>query len=320
MKSIYLFIYLFLSSFLANSQGYPLKRAHHTVVYHPGMEKVILLHGSSPLDGGKRYNMFDDFWSFDGTTWTSHAIKSDARSGVAVAYDPKRKTFLSMGGYVGGGRSVGDLRILEGNEWKTITNDTAMATTDGGMVYDRRRDVFVAFGGSRSPRDSTVTWEWDRKKWKRVDVSGPGNRGAFAMFYDEKRKRVMLFGGGASRKGFNDLWEYDGKSWTQIKTENTPSERFAFGYAYDSKRQQLIIFGGLNSSGILSDTWVLNGNTWTQVATDGPSKRMMGFMAYDKKRDRVVLFGGRLGWPNDANDTWEWDGATWKNVIKLMDN
>jgi len=307
---------LFLHSNSLVAQQKPGLRAHHELVYDENKEVILMTAGSTPLNGGSSFEMYDDVWKFDGQSWKEIGHTGDRRSGIKTAYDSKKKQLYSFGGWLDG-NSLSDLRVLENAQWRNVSDLPDMKASEPGFVYDVARDRLIAFGGS-SARGlvNNQTWEWNGTSWKRFEGRGPQGRQAFVMAYDSKRKKTILFGGmdGAGNQ-FNDLWEFDGKKWDSIPVSGAnPGLRISSGYAYDSKRGLLIIFGGISGQDIRNDTWSWNGKQWKQLSSTGPSARAMGYMAYDKKRDRIVLFGGRLSWPNDANDTWEWDGVKWKEV------
>lgn len=304
------------SSINSSGTNVPPVRAHHELVYDEKNEVVVMTAGSSPLNGGSSYAMYNDVWHFNGHVWKQSGIAGDQRSGIRMAYDSKRNKLYSFGGWING-NSLGDLRVMENGDWKILSNLSEMKASEPGFVYDAHRDKLIAFGGSAERgKTNSLTWEWDGEKWKKFDGQNPGSRQAFAMIYDSERRKTVLYGGsGGDGKIFNDgIWEFDGTAWKNIPGTNDPGNRISPGYAYDSKRKMLILFGGISDGKLKSDTWAWNGKEWELLADKGPSPRVMGYMAYDKKRDRIVLFGGRLGWPNDANDTWEWDGAEWKEI------
>lgn len=292
----------------------PLKRAHHAMVFDESSKNVFLTAGSTPVNGGQSYQFFNDIWKFDGTRWVKSGEAGEERSGIRLIYHPGQHKIFSFGGYHQDGRSSGELRVLEGTEWKVVVDHPEIKAAEPGFVYDLKRDRMVAFGGSagRGLINSEV-WEWDGKTWKKFSGLVPTARQAFVMEYDLKRARTVVYGGGGAGGFLDDTWEFDGKVWKKI-SDKGPGARTSPGYAYDSKRGLLIIFGGADKNGLLGDTWAWDGKVWKKLSETGPSPRAMGYMAYDKARDRIVLFGGRPGWPNDANDTWEWDGKEWKEI------
>ncbi len=302
----------------------PPKRAHHALIYDPVAERVLLAGGSSPRAGGECCDMFNDLWSFDGSRWTELGESGIRVSGVGLAFDTRRNRLFSFGGYspgAPGGPSIGDVRVLENNAWRTIGAHPELRTAEPGFVYDSRRDRFVAFGGSGAQRSvNGDTWEYDGTTWTKLDIAGPPARLGHAMVYDSRRGRTVVIGGmGAAPQGeqpprYDDVWEFDGRAWTKVETTGGPGPRLAAGVTFDSRRGVVILFGGLSGGASLGDTWSWDGTTWRKLAETGPVGRSMGYLAYDARRDRVVLFGGRKGWPDDLNDTWEWDGAQWRQV------
>jgi hypothetical protein len=314
------FIVICSSFSAADAQSVPGVRGHHSLAYDPVRKAIVLTAGSTPLDGGQRFDFYNDIWEFDGTKWTRVGASGDSISGIALAYDSKRSRIMSFGGYTGSAK-LGDLRVLESNQWKKIGINATYSAAEAGFVYDAARDRFVAFGGSPGQGQAHGdTWEYAGEKWSKLAITSPPARQAHAMVYDERRGRTVVFGGlGAGQPGqrppmFGDTWEFDGTSWKRFDVPG-PSARSGAGMTYDSKRGVVILFGGAGETGFAGDTWSWNGAEWKQLATSGPDPRGMGYMAYDKGRDRVVLFGGRKGWPNgDLNDTWEWDGTAWHQV------
>ena len=297
----------------------PPLRAHHSLVYDEANKRVMLWGGSTPLEGGRSFAFFNDFWGFDGQRWQAINASGEKRSGARLVYDSKRNRIVSFGGY--NGMSLPDFRTFDGKDWLTVSQHPETGAAEPGFVFDSKRDRFVMFGGSAG-RGTALgeTWEFDNTRWHKVAVPGPSPRQAHVMVYDEKRGRTVLFGGmGSGSPGqppptLGDTWEYDGSFWVQ-KQVTGPSPRNSAGAAYDSKRGLVILFGGAGADGFVGDTWSWDGTTWKKLADTGPEPRAMGHLAYDSSRDRVVLFGGRKGWPDgDLNDTWEWDGSAWRRI------
>ena len=303
----------------------PPARAHHAMIYDPDGARVLLVGGSTPVDGGKRFLFFNDLWSFDGKTWQQLQSSDSHRSGIALARSAGKGRILSFGGY-SGAAPFDDVRELDGGMWRVVGRNPAFAAAEAGFVFDERHNRFVAFGGAGSNgRAFGDTWAYDSAGWSQLPVSSPAPaaRQGHVMLYDIRRGRTIVFGGMASRTGgherpplLNDVWEFDGARWVE-RQAISPSPRSGAGAAYDSKRGITIVFGGDGDTGVLGDTWSYDGTTWRKLADTGPGPRAMGYIAYDAKRDRIVLFGGRKSYPDgDLNDTWEWDGAMWKRCAQ----
>ena len=295
----------------------PFKRAHHEMVYDETQKSVLLIGGSTPINGGQWYKFFNDIWQFTSAGWRKVGDAGDERSGIRLAFNSKENRLYSFGGFTSNNQSSGQLRMLQDGTWKILTDFPTMKAAEPGFVYDASRNKLVAFGGTaaRGIVNST-TWEWDGRTWISAEAKGPTGRQAFAMVFDSKRNKTVLFGGmdGAGKVLEDGVWEYDGVVWKNYLPAVGPGPRMLPGFTYDSKRGMLLIFGGADKNGVKGDTWGWDGSAWSKLADAGPSPRIMGYMAYDKNRDRSVLFGGRLGASGDAFDTWEWDGTNWKEI------
>jgi hypothetical protein len=82
--------------------GSPPVRAHHALVYDSKSEAVFMTGGSTPLDGGQRFEFFNDTWKYNGIELTNFGESGTKRSGVALAYNSKEDNIYSFGGYSGG--------------------------------------------------------------------------------------------------------------------------------------------------------------------------------------------------------------------------
>ncbi|MFZ0060445.1 MAG: kelch repeat-containing protein [Pyrinomonadaceae bacterium] len=189
------------------------------------------------------------------------------------------------------------------------------------MAYDSDRRRVVLFGGADESKVCGDTWEWDGKRWTRVNHTGPGPRTFPAMAYDSVRRRLVLFGGNrvlfgkspGENKFLNDTWEWDGRRWTEIKVTG-PSPRAEAAIAFDEKRGRVMLFGGHNRAGDagsrLGDTWEWDGKTWTEIKVPGPSPRNGAAQVYDSGFGKIVLFGGSTR-EAVSGETWTWDGKKW---------
>jgi hypothetical protein len=220
MKTSLLVSTLLLANALSiSAQNLPEQRAHHALVYDEKSLTVKLTAGSSPRNNGNSFLFFDDVWSYDGKGWKKENAVADQRSGVALAYDPKNESIVSLGGFSNNNQSLSDLRELKDNVWRTLDDKPELKMTEGGFVYDNKRDRFIAFGGGGGrSQPNADTWIWDRKTWTKISGPSPDGRQAFAMVYDSKRDRVVAFGGMGSipQKIFGVTWVFDGQQWNKF--------------------------------------------------------------------------------------------------------
>jgi hypothetical protein len=245
------------------------------------------------------------------TVLNAHALAFDGRTLVLFGGADER-------------RVTGDTWVRHGNAWRQVILPGPGPRTFPSMVYDRRHDNVVLFGGHRvlfgdGFADENLfadTWIWNGRSWRQVPVpQAPSARAEAAIAYDSVRERAVLFGGYTIRDGkrerLGDTWEWDGRQWMLAATTG-PSPRNSPAMTYDAAHQRVVLFGG---SGATNDTWTWNGIVWQQLATNDVPGRFNSAMAYDEVRRAVVRFGG---WDRTkrTNDTWELDGTTWRLVTE----
>ena len=110
--------------------------------------------------------MFDDLWSWDGSTWEELTIPGDGpgpRSHHGLAASPaglllfggatETSTFDSL---------VDETWFLTDGRWSLLDGPGPSARGMPALGYDPDRDVFVLYGGF-TPDGSPLsdTWEWD---------------------------------------------------------------------------------------------------------------------------------------------------------------
>src|SRR5688572_17158799 len=161
-------------------EAVPARRAHHSVVYDDAGTRVLLCCGSTPIEGGNSFRLFNDLWAFDGSQWTSLGESGTKASGAQLAWDSRQNRVVSFGGYTGG--MIGDLRVLDGNAWTKVGQHPEFVMAEPGFVYDSHRNRFVAFGGSAG-RGSALgdTWELTGTHWSKFAGPSPAARQGHLM-------------------------------------------------------------------------------------------------------------------------------------------
>jgi hypothetical protein len=197
--------------------------------------------GVSVLFGGIGDSEFDDTWEWDGESWTQVSSTGPRRRfNVFMAYDERRGVSVLFGG-VTGGMILGDTWEWDGESWKQVSVGGPPARHLHTMAYDSRRGVVVLFGGVSVPGQTEGrlddTWEWNGKRWKRVDVGGPPSRRGHAMAYDAARGQMVLFGGSGAESDLGDTWllrsavsaadsDYDGDGTSDLVVYNPRTKRW----------------------------------------------------------------------------------------------
>jgi hypothetical protein len=183
------------------------------------------------------------------------------------------------------------------------------------MAYDAARDRVVLFGGTTGRVGQVPmladTWEWDGRRWSKMDARGPEPRAYAAMGFDPARGVVVLNGGRSGRNdSLGDTWEYDGTAWTRV-AEKGPVARDHHSLAYDPATRALLTFGGWDGTSTHDDLWRWDGRQWLLLSTGGPPARSAYGMVWDDDRGTLLLYGGTNVDSRHA-DLWEWDGRAWR--------
>ncbi|RFS17266.1 PD40 domain-containing protein [Emticicia sp. C21] len=138
----------------------PQGRSNFAMIYDEKRGKTVLYGG-----------MNDGIWEFDGSSWVN--IKPEGenpgeRIAAGYCYDSKRGMMIFSGG-MSNGKRVNDTWGWDGVKWHKLSTMAPMKRAMGYMVYDKKRDKVVLFGGRISwPIDENDTWEWDGETWKKV--------------------------------------------------------------------------------------------------------------------------------------------------------
>jgi len=330
--------------FDTTDQPIPPARQGHTLVYHEGLERVLLFGGE---DANKRY--LNDLWAWDGSLW--HSLESEgtlpaARRDHAMSYDRDREQIVLFGGRNASGLADTWLLHIEPSEdedarvegeWEAV--EAAMAPParyQHGMSYDQTLDVMVLFGGQSMADDSLFddTWAWDGENWiKQPALARPPALAGHGMAY-HPRAGVLLFGGEDSDgDGQEGLWVWngsvDGERWIQRETtpdmideiEMQPDARTDVQMVYDAARQQMLVFGGLVSKLFRehepADTWAIteDATTWQQVDTPPPFAEQDDVAMSYEQGGSFLIFSGQGGDPNRESSTYRWRASQWEPVV-----
>jgi hypothetical protein len=218
----------------------PPVRAYASMAYD-GDDGVTLLFGGSGLS---------DFWSWNGTNWTSLAGGPPARSYPGLAYDSNRHRLVLFGGMIGASTYYNDTWEWDPlNGWQQKTPTTSpLPRAKHRLVYDVGRRTTMLYGG----QPTTDTWEWDGTTWRMLPTSDPEGDGSpdcfgQAMAYDSTRQKVVIFGGSCI-SSHNGTWEWNGASWREMvpadaEGDVSPVASMDMVMVYDDIRQRIVLSG-----------------------------------------------------------------------------
>jgi hypothetical protein len=292
----------------------PSARAHHSAIYDPVRDRMVVF-------GGGYYSTFGSWTYFndvralslaDTLAWTQltpSGTPPSGRWGHSAIYDPVRDRMVVFGGY--GGSYLNDVRALSlagTPAWTQLAPTGTPPSTrhSPSAIYDPVRDRMVVFGGTAGSilGDTWALSLAGTPVWTQPTPSGasPSPRDGHSAVYDPVRDRMIVFGGYSGTHVYlNDVWALSLAGtpvWTQLIPLGTPPSTREFHSAiYDPVRDRMVVFGGTGNSGDCNDVWALSltgAPAWAQLTPSGtpPGVRFAQCAIYDPVRDRMVVFGG----------------------------
>ena len=153
----------------AANEGPP-ARGRAALAYDRARGQVVLFGGASSSSGpNDPQTFFGDTWLWNGQAWRKVADAGPrGRYAHGMAYDERRKVVLLYSGAAAHRNApLSDLWQWDGSRWTEIalSGPTPGHRYQPVMVYDRKRDRTVLYGGIGSGSD---TWEWDGAAWRVV--------------------------------------------------------------------------------------------------------------------------------------------------------
>ncbi len=272
---------------------------------------VVLFGGSSGTFDDPRFH--GDTWIWEGASWRRADVSGPpAHSSVSMAYDSARGELVLFGGWSAEG-PLGQTWTWDGEKWSRHDSPGPSPRSSAAMAWDPWSRHVVLFGGC-GEGDPADTWAWDGR-WKRLAVSGPGNRCGAGMAPLGRAGGLVLFGGlegrGPDADMHGDLWLWRAGAWSRLTVEGGPGESANHALVRDPERDVLLVNGGLGADrSARADTWLFDGRDWERVRS-GLEARDAAAMAWDDTRSRALLHGGRSAERASLGDTWTWADGSW---------
>jgi hypothetical protein len=266
--------------------------------------------GAVLLFGGRQNQApgyLNDFWRWDGTTWTQLSAGPSPRSGAAMALDEGRQRVVLFGGETTNGITFADTWEWNGSTWSSRAPAAPpSARRYASLAYDPVRQVILLFGGRpTNGYELGDLWQWNGATWSAVPfANGPSGRMGAAMCFDPTSRRMLLFGGAGSQIAqiLDDTWTWDGTAWQVQHPATPPWPRVGHHMVADTARRRVVLFGGLTYDPF---TWEWNGSQWSARMVVGPAPRGDTVLAYDALHRAVVLHGSEA-----SDDTWHYATPT----------
>ncbi|MEM7551507.1 MAG: kelch repeat-containing protein [Bacteroidota bacterium] len=251
------------------------------------------------------------------------------RNAHSMVYHQKEASVYLFGG-ASEKEVLNDLWVLKDSSWSYVKAENGPAPrTFASMVYDKKNERIILFGGSRVLFGKEVssenllndTWELKNDRWKKIDTrKSPIARAEAETVFHNERGSIILFGGyvidGGKYLKLGDTWEFSENEWRPVSSEG-PSPRHGVSMGYDFLNQHIVLFGGSTEDKQYGEsegqTWVFKNDHWSMINTVQPSGVYNASMAYHKKTNEFIRFGG---WNGDRriNETWSYKKENWNKL------
>ncbi|HET9590235.1 MAG TPA: kelch repeat-containing protein [Anaerolineales bacterium] len=304
------------------AESSPSPRYESMAAYDTERNKAVLFGGTIETSAGN-WTKVDDTWEWDGREWTQlalgpQAIAPPARSGGAMAYDPKRKVILLFGGSDNLGKRLNDTWIWDGSVWKEVNNcDTCVrppARCCHTLFYDTAREEVIVYGGCNDYQTYyNDAWGWNGSTWEYINVQDSPIASGAPIVYDPTNQQAVGFLAWHP----SGTWIWDKNGWTKpslVSLILEPPLRGNSMMANDPATGKSLLFGGIKTENNLTtffeDTWVFDGKSWSEVESSlSPPGRWGHVIFFDTQLNRFILFGGFDG-RSALNDLWEIEPST----------
>lgn len=260
-------------------------------VWDVAHSKTLILSGyairTGFCDGGLRFCQGNNWYTFDGTTFTlvTPVHVPSPRVQPVASYSPTLGKVVLFGGY--------------------------------------NQDDPTGCLGCGNPQAGPVTmfaetWLWDGTDFTQlVTATSPQYLQVVATLGNNIYGWGAPFTGSFPTQRSATLWKFDGTDWSIVTTAHTPPPRSWPAFAYWPSLGKIVMHGGGNANGtgpILSDTWSFDGTDWTleSPCIAGPPK-VNPSASYDPVAGSYLMSGGQSTASCSfatANETWKLEQFT----------
>ncbi len=319
----------------------PIARLHHTGVYDPNTNSLIVFGGSNCATG-----YLNDVWVLSDAnggsgspTWTKLAPSGTppaAREGASAVYDSTNNIITVYGGDAGS-TNFGDVWVLSHANgtggtpaWMQLSPTGTAPTARSGhtAVYDSTNNRMTVCGGfhlSNALSDTFVLTFANgiggTPAWTPITTKGTAPAVGFhSAVYDSALNDMYVFAGSSSEaKLAGDDHAFTLSSANGIGTSSWtrggPPARYSQSMFYDSASNSVFVLDGqhaqtnTNFDDYWQNTGVNNSSNvnWIpiNVAAKHPKARWGQTAQYDSVNNRLMVFGGATGFPSPCvNDYW----------------
>ncbi len=259
----------------------------------------------------------------------------------SMTLDDERSHLYLFGGWPYGAEMPSDqLHRVELDrkdlEWSPVRRQAPWpaARNGAGMVYDRKADCLLLFGGDAGGGVHSFTplsdlWRFDLKtgEWSKIRPRGitPPARWHLMMTVDIEARRAFMFGGaGIGFQGLdNNLYalDLDTYRWQVVATTgDKPVSPQGGTLTYDTVNRALVLIGGLRHEGpgdaTISSVWVFDtvNDSWEHHNGGDLIKRRDHVGVYDPLTRSHFCFGGKQ---TTEIGNWYSEGRHLRNAVRV---
>ena len=253
------------------AQNAPPLRNGFAVAYDTDKENIFL------YGGGQHEKVYDDFWKWDGKTWTKLNSPIGTRIYALMSFNKATGKLLLFGGDRNEGDILSETWEFDGTNWSQKNTPGPEPRLPGQLEYDDNTKKIILYGGlnftPNGRRDYDDVWEWNGNAWQKV-YDGKGPLTALihpGMVFDPLEKKLMIFGGSkitetGSNPYTNEIRFWNGTKWESgIKSTSVlPSIRSGTSLIFDHVNNRMVLHGGFNVIGgkPMNDTWIYTNKAW----------------------------------------------------------
>lgn len=210
-----------------NPASSPSPRAHAAMAYDEARGRLVLF-GGYRIEKGK-YLPLGGTWEFYDNNWHLRSEEGPtARMGSSMAYDQETQRIILFGGNTGNrnyGEATGETWSWDGKSWVKLRLKQPENRFDSNMVFDRKENQLLRFGGWTGKTRTNETWVLQNAQWQqKVLALLPPARNHSQMIYDMANEQIILFGGHNGSEVFGDLWVFQSDRWQKL-IDTAPQKR-----------------------------------------------------------------------------------------------
>ena len=287
----------------------PLSRLNFALGSDPVRGRVVLF-------GGGSFELTNDTWEWDGTTWRRFFPRHSPspRAGAKMVYDPVGGRMILFGGVLdfSDWSLSGETWAWDGHDWTEL--EPAQSPSPRAFYafdVDPLRKELVLYGGGVPPAgffgltSDDETWIWDGATWvQRFPATNPVVNQFGELAFCGASQRLVL----QMPMSPVTTWEWSGFDWISHPNSGSPIvSSDDFDIAADPRTGEVVLWkAGKNNP---RETWTWAGQQWVRVAsTTNTLQGASGETAVDWSSNQVVWFG------QSDTGTWRWNGVAWSLV------